>query len=308
MYRCLFSQKNILHFIESNSRKLPPPTHRKKLYTMKRSPVLSTGAFGSYSQIILNGEKSKFGVKDFSHRETHENIEREIFIHKHVSEKNVRHIVKYHMSRTPSEKHSGGFIIMDHKEIGDMFYLYEKIGFMSENECKYYAKRLVETVHDMHEIDIYHMDIKLENIFIDSKFRSFLGDFGLSIHGKTCFRRSGSIDYCAPELKFSNNISLDKCDVWSIGCVIFILMYGYAPFYHQSFLDCVWQNNMELFWEKHQKNTCYTPSDDLKDLLNKIFVYDHSKRENLKNILIHPWLSSSTDEKKILTSIEERFL
>lgn len=88
----------------------------------------------------------------------------------------------------------------------------------------------------MHANKIVHRDLKLENILYltkDPNSELKLIDFGLSnklqheLHTQV-----GTPLYVAPQvLKGTYD---EKCDVWSIGVIMFILLCGYPPFYGDS--------------------------------------------------------------------------
>lgn len=65
----------------------------------------------------------------------------------------------------------------------------------------------------------------------DTKIK--LGDFGCAhpITGPNCMRTlCGSPQYVAPELYMHQNGYDERCDLWSVGIVMFVLLGGYAPF------------------------------------------------------------------------------
>ena len=78
-----------------------------------------------------------------------------------------------------------------------------------------------------------HRDLKPENVLIDKELNNTLKiiDFGTSIMRKeneSLTNTHGTSYYIAPEvLKKKYN---EKCDVWSIGVILFILLSGKPPF------------------------------------------------------------------------------
>ena len=79
-----------------------------------------------------------------------------------------------------------------------------------------------------------HRDLKPENLLIDKDQNNILKliDFGTSI---TYQRGEGKIEgvhgtsyYIAPEVLKS--VYDERCDVWSIGCILYVLLSGRAPF------------------------------------------------------------------------------
>ena len=87
-----------------------------------------------------------------------------------------------------------------------------------------------------HAENICHRDLKPENfLFVDETENSDLKiiDFGLSkiIHTglKRMKTRAGTPYYISPEV-LSGNYDI-SCDMWSAGCMLYILLCGYPPFY-----------------------------------------------------------------------------
>ena len=86
-----------------------------------------------------------------------------------------------------------------------------------------------------HENDIVHRDLKPENILIEdiksSKLNVKVIDFGassLTDPNQKLRDKFGTIYYIAPEvLKGSYD---EKCDVWSLGVILYIMLSGEPPF------------------------------------------------------------------------------
>ena len=95
-------------------------------------------------------------------------------------------------------------------------------------------KQVMSAVAYCHEKKIVHRDLKPENlVFINKDENSDLKviDFGTSRSfnpDEKMKKRLGTPYYIAPEvLKREYN---EKCDVWSCGVILFILLSGYPPF------------------------------------------------------------------------------
>jgi serine/threonine protein kinase len=84
------------------------------------------------------------------------------------------------------------------------------------------------------EHDVVHRDLKMDNIMVSSvedKFSLKIGDFGLSTiveNDDLTTTQLGTPLYMAPEV-FSGSYD-KKCDVWSLGLIIFEIIFGYSPF------------------------------------------------------------------------------
>lgn len=95
--------------------------------------------------------------------------------------------------------------------------------------------QLLSAVVYCHKQNIVHRDIKPENILIenllDEKLNIKIIDFGTAeaFTGKTKLKQTlGTPYYIAPEVLQQNYT--EKCDVWSCGVILYILLCGYPPF------------------------------------------------------------------------------
>lgn len=104
-----------------------------------------------------------------------------------------------------------------------------------EGVVRRYVKQIVGAVVYLHEHGIVHRDLKLENFLLETKDPDSeikLIDFGLSTyvdkHG-TARDSVGTPFYVAPEVLSGpyNN----KCDVWSIGVITYMMLCGRPPFF-----------------------------------------------------------------------------
>ena len=114
-------------------------------------------------------------------------------------------------------------------------------GALSEHEVAKLMIQIASAVSHLHDNNIAHMDIKLENMLIDSKKQPILCDFGLSYripsHGKS-FIASGSPHYAAPEMFSEPWFHCRAVDVWSLGICAFALCAGCFPA-TKSVLDAI---------------------------------------------------------------------
>ena len=95
----------------------------------------------------------------------------------------------------------------------------------------HYMKKLFGALNHMHSINIVHRDIKPENIMITANDEIKIIDFGLSKRqekNKKMETVAGTPYYMAPEVLDGNYDN--KCDIWSLGVLLYVLMSGYLPF------------------------------------------------------------------------------
>ena len=116
---------------------------------------------------------------------------------------------------------------------------------MPEKDAADIIRAVVSAVYYMHKNDLIHMDLKPENILfknqegltvklIDFHFaQSTLGCEEVPMIGKPLpsaepGKAFGTPYYIAPEVLTGNYDA--KCDMWSIGCILFTLLTGLPPF------------------------------------------------------------------------------
>ena len=104
----------------------------------------------------------------------------------------------------------------------------------SENSASMLMLNLLSALDYLHQNQIVHRDIKLENILMvdpadDTKI--LLADFGLcsDVDGAYLQSKCGSPGYMAPELIHGPDYGT-KVDIFSAGIILYILLAGVAPF------------------------------------------------------------------------------
>ena len=101
----------------------------------------------------------------------------------------------------------------------------------------------------------------------------------------------GTSYYIAPDVLLKKGYN-EKCDVWSIGVIMFILLTGKPPFDGDGDEEITEQvkigtiNFDDSIWEKI--------SNDAKDLLRKnMLSYNFNQRISARSALQHPWFKNA---------------
>lgn len=120
---------------------------------------------------------------------------------------------------------------------GELFDRIIKHEFFGEDDAARIFRQIVQALNYCHGNHVVHRDLKPENfLFVSDADNSDLKiiDFGLSkiMSGGRLERmktRAGTPYYISPEVLAGNyDVS---CDMWSAGCMLYILLCGYPPFY-----------------------------------------------------------------------------
>lgn len=133
------------------------------------------------------------------------------------------------------EKEGQLCIVMEMADSGDLeskITQAKKIkSFVKESKIWYIFKELLEGLVALHAVDIVHRDIKCANVFLLKNGGVKLGDLNVSKIAKAGFMmtQTGTPYYCPPEVWEDKPYS-SKCDIWSLGCVIYELAALKPPF------------------------------------------------------------------------------
>lgn len=127
-------------------------------------------------------------------------------------------------------------IIKTDKYDYDLWDKVKELGFLEDiNTIRYIFKQIVDKLYVLHSNNIYHGDLKLENIvikgdYLNEDFELRFIDFSFSnqLANKTdkliCSR--GTPYYAAPEIGNNLEINPFAADIWSLGCCFHILISG----------------------------------------------------------------------------------
>ena len=140
---------------------------------------------------------------------------------------------------------------------------------LKERDAAYIMKQVLSAITYCHAKGVVHRDLKPENILIDSinptgEINVKLIDFGTALFFSPSSARMkeilGTPYYIAPEV-IEGNYS-EKCDMWSAGVILFILLSGTPPFTGKS--DEGIMNSVRIgvysFKSNREWNYCYRPN------------------------------------------------
>jgi len=155
-----------------------------------------------------------------------------------------------------------------------------------------YFRQLLMGLEHIHNQNIAHRDVKLDNIFTTTDGVLKIGDFGFAQEFDADERFNtacGTLTYAAPELlEPESQISFapEPADIWGLGVVLFAMRSGSLPF------DGNLDDELVRGIRAGNRRPMLCASSSLRNLLNRMLEVDPSKRITLAEIKRHPWLRS----------------
>jgi 3-phosphoinositide dependent protein kinase-1 len=180
-------------------------------------------------------EKSK--VQKLKRRQ-HKNIENEIFMEKEVMRR-LRHPNIGRLYYTFQDKFNLYFAV-ELLPCGELWHKLmdrgnnAQVGLFASQTC-FYAGEIVNALDYLRESGIAHRDLKPENLMVTATGHLKLIDFGTAKNLVDTKLNGGEFvgtpEYMAPEVFHNRGTPVDaRCDLWSLGCLIFQLIAGENPF------------------------------------------------------------------------------
>ncbi|XP_077396668.1 serine/threonine-protein kinase Nek3 isoform X2 [Festucalex cinctus] len=176
-------------------------------------------------------------------------------------------------------------IVMEYCSGGDMLHRIRQQKskqFRIDDILKWFAQMCAGAKH-IHDKRVLHRDLKSKNIFLTDNGTVKLGDFGsaCALNSSKAYARSyvGTPYYVAPEI-WDNKPYNNKCDVWSLGCVLYELCTLRHPFQAPSWKSLI----LKVCRGAYPPLPGHLPH-ELRLLLKQMFKTDPRDRPSLRTIL-----------------------
>lgn len=266
----------------------------------ERYDIVSTLGEGSFG-VVFKVQDKKSGLyramkvmkkvkKNFNEEEENK-MKNEINILKGLDHPNIIKVFEFYSTET------NFYIISELCLGGELFDKIIKSKHFNENVAAHIMKQLLSAVHFCHQYNVIHRDIKPENIMLETKedaeknyFNIKLIDLGTAsiFKDNTMLNKQiGTPYYIAPEV-LNNNYN-EKCDIWSCGVIMFILLCGSPPFHGKD--DDEIYNSVKNAKYNFKLPIWHSVSDSAKNLIRSLFEIDINKRPSAARALNHQWFN-----------------
>ena len=268
--------------------------------------IVSQIGKGGYSKVFEVRNKTtnairacKYISKVKMNEKTLKRTLREINMLKKLDHPNIIKLYEVYESKNSiyliMEKCNGGELfdnIIEHITKGKMY---------SEKQVSEIISQILSAINYCHKNGICHRDLKPENILLLNKENENeennkikIIDFGLSqyISDKKLNSRVGTAYYVSPEVLSGEYTQ--KCDVWSIGIILCVLLTGEPPFNGAN--DSIIYNKIKNY-NYHFSHKWRNISIEAKDLVSHMLVPENI-RYDINQVISHPWFKKNANENE----------
>ena len=165
-------------------------------------------------------------------------------------------------------------------------------GCLNQRQVVMIIYELISAIRVLHSQKIIHRDIKLENILLDKHGHIRISDFGISRRIDNSEKKEltfcGSPLYASPEMIKRDKYN-EKTDVWSIGIVVYYMLFNKFPFFSE---------NIQNLYQKILREEPEIPDDcdiNLKSFVLGLLHKNPATRLTLNECLEHPFLRKNID-------------
>ena len=275
---------------------------------------IGKGAFGEVYLTSKIGTKEKFATKKidkkFIKEKTKKYLDNEIKILNEISHENIIKLFEV------KETYNSYYLVMELCTGGSLFdcldeYQKKYNQPFSEEIVQYLMKQIVSAIKYIHNKNIIHRDLKLENILvnfnseedkkninmlkskiklIDFGFARYLSnsDLAFSILGSPLNMDPGILEVYnkLKKMEYYNKYGYDeKADIWSLGSICYEMIIGKSPFDSKSLKQLI---------NKVKKGKYYLPtylSKEVISFINGMLKYDLKKRLSADLLYKHEFLN-----------------
>lgn len=276
----------------SNTGAVKMNNHRKKL--RQRFDIIKKLGQGTYGKVQLgiNKESSQdVAIKTIKKCkiETEADlvrIRREVQIMSSVQHPNIIHIYEVFENREKM------VLVMEFAAGGELYDYLSERKVLTEDEARRIFRQIATAVYYCHKHKICHRDLKLENILLDEHGNAKIADFGLSNvfeEKRLLATFCGSPLYASPEIVKGTPYQGPEVDCWSLGVLLYTLVYGAMPFDGSNFKRLVKQISAGDYYEPKKPSNA-------SPLIREMLTVCPKRRATIEQICNHWWVNEGYPE------------
>ncbi|KAF7490002.1 Testis-specific serine/threonine-protein kinase 2 [Sarcoptes scabiei] len=255
--------------------------------------ILGAGSFGEvYNAIRKNNEICAVKVIDLvrcSNKYKKKFLPRELAALMETRHENIIRI--YDIFRSNKKI----FIFMEFASNGDLGKFMKKNGVLKEERARIWFTQTTSAINYLHEeMFTAHRDVKIENILLNRDWIVKITDFGFAIEaididGQIIFSGTfcGTIPYYCIQILQKKPYNPFKADTWALGVVLYAMTHNRFPFHYKDTKLMIKEQSDQRFIEERIKGS---HSNELKDLIMRLFDTDENSRFSTEQILEHAWI------------------
>jgi serine/threonine protein kinase len=198
------------------------------------------------------------------------------------------------------------YIVIELMEKGEFFDLLSGKKFFPTNIARFFFKQIAESLLKLKSLNIAHRDLKMENIVVDQEYNLKIIDFGQSTEifnekGVQILHKEfiGTEKYRPPEMNENVAYHGDKADIFTLGVILFSMLFGKVPFQKAIQSDkCykyIYKQDYTTFWGIIKEDNIPI---EAVELLNKMFCYNFQNRISIEEILQSEFLKGDTETRE----------
>ncbi|KAJ4439660.1 hypothetical protein ANN_07788 [Periplaneta americana] len=219
-------------------------------------------------------------------------IRREIQIMSSVQHPNIIHIYEVFENREKM------VLVMEYAAGGELYDFLSERKVLAEEEARRIFRQIATAVYYCHKHKICHRDLKLENILLDEHGSAKIADFGLSNvfdEQRLLNTFCGSPLYASPEIVKGTPYHGPEVDCWSLGVLLYTLVYGAMPFDGSNFKRLVKQISQGDYFEPKKPSPAFL-STAASPLIREMLTVAPVRRADIEKICSHWWVNEGHTE------------
>ncbi|KAI5622200.1 myosin light chain kinase 2, skeletal/cardiac muscle-like isoform X2, partial [Silurus asotus] len=266
------------------------PNQISNFYTINHQEIIGGGRFGQVHKCIENSSGLTLAAKIIKARSQKEKevVKNEIQVMNHLDHANLIQLYAAYESRNDI------ILVLEFVNGGELFdRIIDENYTLTELDTIMFVRQICEGLRYMHKMYILHLDLKPENILCVSRLTNKVKiiDFGLArkyVPREKLRVNFGTPEFLAPEVVNYDFVSFNT-DMWSLGVITYMLLSGLSPFLGDD--DNETLNNILACQWNFEESEFLGISEEAKDFISKLLVYNKSWRIGAGEALKHPWLS-----------------